>query len=55
LGAIESCGVDEQLTVQLNQKRDCLLLIIEGVVAVYDRNEGEVVPLQCLWPLLVEC
>jgi len=26
LGAIERCGVSEQLTVQLNQKRGCLLL-----------------------------
>jgi hypothetical protein len=36
LGAIEICGGSEQLTVQLNQKEDCLLLITEGVVAVHD-------------------
>jgi sulfur transfer complex TusBCD TusB component (DsrH family) len=33
LGAIERCGGSEQLTVQLNQKGDCLLLITEGVAA----------------------
>jgi hypothetical protein len=36
LGAIERCGVGEQLIVQVNQKGDCLLLIIEGVAAVND-------------------
>ena len=55
LGIIERCGVGEQLTVQLNQKGDFLLLITEGVIDVYDWNEGEVGPLQFLWPLPVEC
>jgi hypothetical protein len=36
LGIIERCGVGEQLTVQLNQKGDFLLLITEGVIDVYD-------------------
>jgi hypothetical protein len=33
LGGIERCGVGEQLTMQLNQKGDCLLLITKGVAA----------------------
>jgi hypothetical protein len=45
LGSIEICGGSEQLTVQLNQKGDCHLLITEGVVAVHDWNKGEMVPL----------
>jgi len=45
LGVIEICGGSEQLTVQLNQKGDCHLLITEGVVAVHDWNKGEMVPL----------
>ena len=44
-----------QLIMQLNQKGDYLSLMIEGVVVVHDWNEGKVVPLQCLWPVLVEC
>ena len=55
LGAIEKYGGSEQLTVCLNQKGDYLPLMTEGVVVVHDWNDGEVVPLQCLWSLLVEC
>ena len=54
-GAIAGREGDEQLIVQLNQKGDDLSLMIEGVIAVYNWNEGEVVPLQCSWPILVEC
>jgi hypothetical protein len=49
LGAIARRESGEQLTVQWNQKGDHLSLIIEGVVVVYDLNEGEVVPLQMYW------
>jgi len=33
LGATARRGGSEQLTVQLNQKGDCLLLITEGIAA----------------------
>jgi hypothetical protein len=37
LGVIARCGGGEQLTVQLNQKRDYLSLMTEGiVVAIHD-------------------
>jgi hypothetical protein len=42
--------------MHLNKNNGCQVLMAEDiVVVVHDWNEGEAVPIQCLWLLLVDC